>query len=72
MIWAHVPARRAFYLMQWHDTSHGFKFVVCWPAVSRSRLLAAAQSWSDIQNNNYNTKTNAYNSLCSAEYVDLA
>ena len=46
MDWAHVPARRAFFFMRWHDTSH--RFVVCWPAVRRSRLQAA-QSWSEIK-----------------------
>ncbi len=51
MDWAHVPAMRAFFLMQWHDTSH--RFEACCPAVRRSRLRAA-QSWSNIQNNKYN------------------
>ena len=63
---AHVTA---FFLILWHDASHSF--VVCWPAVCRSRLQAA-KSWTDIRNNRYNTKNNAYNSLGSAEYVDMA
>ena len=53
MDWAHVPAMRAFFLMQWHDTSH--RFDACCPAERRSRLLAA-ESWSNNQNNKYNTK----------------
>ncbi len=53
MDWAHVPAMKVFFLMQWHDTSH--RFETCCPAVRRSRLRAA-QSWSNIQNNKYNTK----------------
>ncbi len=53
MDWAHVPAMRAFFLMQWNDSSHGFE-ARC-PAVRRSRLQAA-QSWSNNQNNKYNTK----------------
>ncbi len=53
MDWAHVPAMRAFFLIQWLDTSH--RFNACCPAVRRSRL-GAAQSWSNIQNNKYNTK----------------
>ena len=70
MDWAHVAAMRAFFLMQRHDTSH--RFDACCPAVRRSRLRAA-QSWSNIQNNKYDIKTNAYNSFRSAAYyVDLA
>ena len=69
MNWAHETARRAFFLMWWHDSSH--MFVVCRPAVHRSRLQAA-KSWTDIQNNRYNTRNNAYNSLCLAEYVGIA
>ena len=53
MDWAHVPAMRAFFLMQRHDTSH--RFDACCPAVCRSRLRAA-QSWSNNQNNKYNIK----------------
>ncbi len=53
MDWAHVPAMRAFFLMQWHDTSHRFD-AYC-PAVRRSRLRAA-QSWSNIENNKDNIK----------------
>ena len=53
MDWAHVPVMRAFFLMQWHDTSH--RFEACCPAVRRSRLRAA-QSWSNNQNNKYNIK----------------
>ncbi len=66
-----MTARRAFFLIQWHDAPHSF--VVCWPgpAVCRSRLQAA-KSWTDIRNNRYNTRNNAYNSLGSAEYVDMA
>ncbi len=67
--WAHVTAMRAFFLMQWHDTSQ--RFVVCWPAVRRM-WLQAAKFWTDFQNNRYNTRNNAYYSLRSAEYVDLA
>ncbi len=53
MHWAHVPAMRVFFLMQWHDASH--RFEACCPAVRRQRLLAA-QSWSNNQNNKYNIK----------------
>ncbi len=55
MGWAHVPAMRAFFLIQWHDTSH--RFDACCPAVRRLRLRAA-QSWSNIQVqfNKYNIK----------------
>ncbi len=69
MIRAHVTARRAFFLIQWHDAP--YNFVVCRPAVCRSRLQAV-KSWTDIRNNRYNTRINAYNSLGSAEYVDVA
>ncbi len=51
MDWTHVPAMKAFFLMQWHDTSH--RFDACCPAVRRSRLRAA-QYWSNNQNNKYN------------------
>ncbi len=51
MDWAHVPAMRAFFLMQWRDVTH--RFEACCPAVRRSRLRAA-QSWSNNQNNKYN------------------
>ena len=47
-----------------HDTSH--RINVCRPAVRRLRLQAA-KSWTEIQNNRYNTRYNAYNSLCSPE-----
>jgi hypothetical protein len=50
---AHVPAMRAFFLMQWHGTSH--RFEACCPAVCRPRLRAA-QSWSNNQNNKCNIK----------------
>ena len=53
MDWAHVPAMRAFFLMQWNDSSH--RFDACCPAVRRS-MFRAAQSWSNIQNNKYNIK----------------
>ncbi len=36
MDWAHVPAMRAFFLMQWNDSSH--RFDACCPAVRRSRF----------------------------------
>jgi hypothetical protein len=67
MNWAHVTARRAFFLIQWHDTSP--RFFVCRPIVHRLRLQAA-KSWTEIQNNRYNTRNNAFNS--SAEYVGVA
>ncbi len=53
MDWAHVPAMRAFSLMQWRDASH--RFEACCPAVRRSRLRAA-QSWSNNQNYKCNIK----------------
>ncbi len=53
MNWACVTASRAFFLMRWHDTSH--RFFVSRPAVHRTRLQAA-KSWTEIQNNRYNTR----------------
>jgi hypothetical protein len=69
MNWAHATGRRAFFLMQWHDTSH--RIVVCRPAVPRS-MLQAAKSWTDNQNNMNNTRHTTYNSLLSAEHVGFA
>jgi hypothetical protein len=61
---AHVTGRRAFLLMWWQHTSH--RIDGCRPAVRRSRLQAAKLR-TDIQNNRYNTRNNAYNSHCSHE-----
>jgi hypothetical protein len=60
---AHVTASRAFFLIQWHDTSH--RFIVCRPTVRRSSLQAAtsSKSWTEIQNNRYSTRKNACNNL---------
>ncbi len=55
MDWAHVPALRAFFLMQRHDTSHRFDACCSESAVRRLRLRAA-QSWPNNQNNKYNIK----------------
>ncbi len=68
MNWALVTERRALFFIPWSYTIH--RFVVCQPAVRRSRLQPA-QSWSDNQNNQYNRKNNTYNSLRTAGYVDL-
>ena len=35
-------------------------------------ICDAAKSWTEIRNNMYNTRNNAYNSLRSAEYVGMA
>ncbi len=67
MNWAHVTACRAYFLMLWH----AHRFVVCPPAVHRTRLQIA-KFWAEIQNNRYNTRNNVYNSLSSAEYVGMA
>jgi hypothetical protein len=63
MNWAHVTARKVFFLMLWHDTSH--RFIVCRLAVRRSRLHRTRCQILD----RYATRNNAYDSLCSAEYV---
>jgi hypothetical protein len=66
----HVTGRRAFFLMQWCDTSHRID-VVCCNAVRRS-MLQAAKSWTDNRNNSNSTRNNVYNSLHSAQCVGLA
>jgi hypothetical protein len=61
---------RSFDLIELLSVSH--EFFVHWPAEStssRSRISSAAQSWSDMRNNEYNRKNNEYNCVGSAGYI---
>ena len=59
----------SFHLIKLLGVSH--KFIVHWSAVLRLRL-PAAQSWSDMRYNEYNTKHTEYDGVESAEHNDVS